>query len=386
VTVLLFDFADVTHAKGSTLEYYAGIVREMNASYYRQSYGKMWIVGGEIYGWYSTSLRLSELKVTTWYIQYADADKLERLATQKAGELHISGYVFAVFAGPVWAWATGHPSFLSVVGETRWDKSGFLHEFGHNLGLPDLYNYENLNAEPVGQWDLMDQGEEELSAWSRVKLGWIAADSVVTIDTSRTHALATVLVSPLDEPNGIRELRVQVYGTNAFFLAENRQGTETGPAGYGRIRLIIYYIQGSIESGKGSIVVMANLSLEGNAVYVGAKADFAFVLLNVQPDGLKIQITTKTNGEIAQRTVESLRSANVSVVTAWGDNRLEGFSEAQRELNKAWEAYENADFDSATSLAGKATELAQLAKVPQSYTQFEELRPNLAAQLLRRNA
>jgi hypothetical protein len=292
--------------------------------------------------------------------------------------------VFAVFAGNVWAWAVGIPSFLSVVGETLWDKPTFMHEFGHNLGLPDLYNYENLNAEPVGSWDLMDQGEEELSSWSRIKLGWIAADSVKTTDTSLIHTPVSVLVSPLNEPNGIRQLKVQVYGANAFYLVENRQGGSTVPSStYGTIRLIIYYIQGSIESGKGSIVFESTLSRDdGKFVYTAERTDLALVLLDVRPDGvIKVQAMTKQNGEMVQRTVESLRSANISVVGAWGDNRVEGFSEAQRDLNKAWEAYENADFDSARSLAGKARELAQLATVPRSYSQFQELRPNLAARL-----
>jgi hypothetical protein len=146
VSVLLFDFADVTHDTGSTPEYYSRIVKDMNASFYRQSYEKMWIVGGEVYGWYNTNLRLSELQVTTWHVDWTDAGKLENVAKTKAGSLHVSGYVFAVFAGPVWGWATGIPSTLTVIGEGvheggwRWGLDTFMHEFGHNLGLPDLYN------------------------------------------------------------------------------------------------------------------------------------------------------------------------------------------------------------------------------------------------------
>jgi hypothetical protein len=40
----------------------------------------MWIVGGEIYGWYDTTLELHSLKLTTWYMDWADADKLEAVA------------------------------------------------------------------------------------------------------------------------------------------------------------------------------------------------------------------------------------------------------------------------------------------------------------------
>ncbi|MCJ7768662.1 hypothetical protein MUP79_09770 [Candidatus Bathyarchaeota archaeon] len=382
VTVLLFDFQDVKHTR--TIDYYSNIVKDMNASYYRQSYGKMWIVGGEVYGWYNTSLRLGSLRVTEWHMDRADQQKLENLATTKAGSLHVLGYVFAVFAGPVWGWATGYPSTLTILGETGWHSAlrTFLHEFGHNLGLPDLYNYENLDAEPVGEWDLMDRGDEELSAWSRVKLGWITSDSVKATDTARVHSSVTVLVSPLNDATGIRELKVRVYAANAFYLAENRQSTNTGPGRGDTFRLIIYYIQGSIESGKGSIVFKATLSRLGDLVYIADKADFAFVLLNEQPDDiLKVQITTRANGEKAQKTARSLTSANSSVSSAWNDNRVQGFPGAQLKLSEAWQAYEAEDFDSAKALAEEAGQLANACVVPSSYNQFVDLRSTVMERL-----
>ena len=389
VSVLLFDFADVTHDAGSTPEYYSRIVKDMNASFYRQSYDKMWIVGGEVYGWYATTLKLSSLRVTTWYIDWTDADKLKAVAKTKAGQLGVAGdYVFAVFAGDVWAWATGVTSTLTVIGEGaheggwRWGLDTFMHEFGHNLGLPDLYNYEKLTAEPVGKWDLMDRGDEELSAWSRVKLGWITTDSVKATDTARVHSPVTVLVSPLNDASGIRQLKVQVYAANAFFLAENRQGTSTEPSRVGTIRLVIYYIQGSIESGKGSIVFKAILSRLGDLVYIADKADFAFVLLNEQPDDiLKVQITTRANGENAQKTGQSLTSANASLDSAWNDNRVQGFAEAQLKLTEAWQAYEAGDFDSANALAEQAKQLASACVVPSSYNQYLDLRPTVMERL-----
>ena len=60
----------------------------------------------------------------------------------------------------------------------------FCHEFGHQLGLPDLYNTSS-GASTVGKWCLMDYGiwsgpsdnqgsqPAHLSAWCKFKLGWI---------------------------------------------------------------------------------------------------------------------------------------------------------------------------------------------------------------------
>lgn len=53
--------------------------------------------------------------------------------------------------------------------------STFIHEFGHSLGLPDLYARTSSNS--TGGWDAMsstaDPSPQNLSAWSRLMLGWL---------------------------------------------------------------------------------------------------------------------------------------------------------------------------------------------------------------------
>jgi tetratricopeptide (TPR) repeat protein len=375
--VLLFDFADVTHGSSSTPEYYSGIVRAMNASFYRQSYEKMWIVGGEVYGWYKTSLSLGDLKVTTWYIDWTDAQKLETLAKRKAQDLHVSGIVFGVFAGPVWAWATGFPSALTIIGDGvhegswTWGLNGFMHEFGHNLGLPDLYNYEKLKAEPVGEWDLMDRGEEELSAYSRIKLGWLPRDSVTTIDSRRD---LTVLINSLDSPNGMRALKVQLYASNSYYLVEARRKTDG-------LHLVVYYIKGVIESGKGSIVIETVLGASDKPVFVGNRIVCALIVLDAQPDELKIQLAREVQGKKAQEAFDALQSADESIASAWSSNRVQGLQDAKEELSKAWDSFHKGDFAAAKDFAEKASQLAESATTPQSYSQASELRQKLRPQM-----
>ena len=56
----------------------------------------------------------------------------------------------------------------------------WCHEFGHELGLPDLYDYDN-SSEGIGNWGLMGSGSWAnngetpvyLAAWSRYELEWI---------------------------------------------------------------------------------------------------------------------------------------------------------------------------------------------------------------------
>jgi len=45
------------------------------------------------------------------------------------------------------------------------------HEFGHMMGLPDLYDY-TFTSWGVGNWSLMGKGEVYMDPWSRMKLGW----------------------------------------------------------------------------------------------------------------------------------------------------------------------------------------------------------------------
>lgn len=64
----------------------------------------------------------------------------------------------------------------------------FTHEFGHVLGLPDLYNTDNTgDYNTPGNWSLMDNGSYNngsrtpcnLSSFERYSLGWLAPSEIV---------------------------------------------------------------------------------------------------------------------------------------------------------------------------------------------------------------
>ncbi|MEN8207872.1 MAG: M6 family metalloprotease domain-containing protein [Candidatus Fermentibacteria bacterium] len=94
------------------------------------------------------------------------------------------------------------------------------HEFGHQLGLPDLYDTFTGHV-GIGGWDLMGYGQwlmsgywpASLSAWSRIYLGWNTAVEV----TDGTHELRwdeTILKIPLN--------------SSEYLLVENRQRDPDG--------------------------------------------------------------------------------------------------------------------------------------------------------------
>ena len=121
----------------------------------------------------------------------------------------------------------------------------FCHEFGHNLGLPDLYDTDDSNggSEGLGNWCMMAGGPwvggeiypADFSAWTKLELGW---QTPVNINPS-TPGSYTLKAFDSGQSD---ILKVNITGVpNEYFLLENRQksGLDTMIPGSG---LAIYHI------------------------------------------------------------------------------------------------------------------------------------------------
>jgi len=101
----------------------------------------------------------------------------------------------------------------------------FAHEFGHDLGLPDLYNTTRGGGSVVGNWSLMAHGNwldngttpAHLDPWSKIQLGWL---SPIVVE----HYLVTT-VDQTESNSGNRVYRLDIHGTQQYFLIENREKT-----------------------------------------------------------------------------------------------------------------------------------------------------------------
>jgi len=103
------------------------------------------------------------------------------------------------------------------------------HEFGHALGLPDLYDTRGP-TEGSGQWGLMGSGNftspkspARMEAWSLSELGWV---SLRILTTTGTYNFGAAPVSDT-------AFYVNVQGTNTrneYFLLENRQASQADTA------------------------------------------------------------------------------------------------------------------------------------------------------------
>ena len=110
----------------------------------------------------------------------------------------------------------------------------YAHEFGHILGLPDLYDRTDAgegpdfeDSEGIGEWCLMATGSwggdgahsekpSHLSAWCKIQMGWITPtlltqnSSLLNIQQAETNAVAFMVWE-------------DGYRWSRYFLVENRQ-------------------------------------------------------------------------------------------------------------------------------------------------------------------
>ncbi len=177
-----------------------------------------------------------------------------------SGDGGVQAYVYTT-EPEKWAGNAPHtaPNQLMTIGT-------FCHEFGHVLGLPDLYDTRDDPAasEGIGEWDVMGSGSfnhalgeslgmrpAHMSAWSKQTLGWVSP-TVLFSDQ------AAVSIPAVETGGPVYRLWTDGDNTGEYFLIENRQ-----PIGFdaGLVRrsveidhqpahgLVIYHLDDSVMGG-----------------------------------------------------------------------------------------------------------------------------------------
>lgn len=160
--------------------------------------------------------------------------------------------VGAVYADGVWI------NTYTIQPEEYWQSISsigiFAHEYGHALGLPDLYDTDD-SSEGVGNWCLMGGGNwnrtntsgdspAHMSAWCKSFMGWVNPTLVRGGYAGRPFlatAYAGDVVQLLPNPNGPSDWDRWGGGEGEYFLVENRYkaGFDAGLPGSG---LAIWHI------------------------------------------------------------------------------------------------------------------------------------------------
>lgn len=298
IIVILVEFTDFGHqvsntqAKFQTLMFSTTPGESSLHNYYDEaSYGDLSVVGNSS-AWYTVSNPMSEYgadsfsgtddangpvyRLVTDAVLLADADIdfseydndgdgiVDHLAVVHAGQ----GQESSPNTNTIWShrWAVvdadmsapGNQELMvdgvQVYWYTMQSESSpmgvFAHEFGHDLGLIDLYDTES-DSEGIGPWGLMGQGAwlgspagsepAHPCAWSKIELGWavpfevltpLVAEDIPQIETSRAVYKLPIADTPAGEE---------------YFLIENRQriGFDSALPGSG---LLIWHVDESVDS------------------------------------------------------------------------------------------------------------------------------------------
>ncbi|MEW6686118.1 MAG: FG-GAP-like repeat-containing protein [Candidatus Edwardsbacteria bacterium] len=119
------------------------------------------------------------------------------------------------------------PETASSHGITFGLQGSLAHEFGHQIGLPDLYDISYWSVGSTGEWCLMGLGNFGLngfvpshpSAWCKYYLGWIEP-KVVNPGAGGLNVAIRWIES--DDTAGIRMVKVPI-NSHEYFLIENRR-------------------------------------------------------------------------------------------------------------------------------------------------------------------
>ncbi|MEK7989970.1 MAG: M6 family metalloprotease domain-containing protein, partial [Thiotrichaceae bacterium] len=135
----------------------------------------------------------------------------------------------------------------------------FAHEFGHVLGLPDLYDTDGPSG-GVGNWELMASGSwngtkragdtpANLSAWSKIKLGWVTPTQVTSLLPDE----------PIESVATSGDIYRFLSGTE-YYLIENRlrAGFDTGLPASG---LAIWHIDDTKGSNTAECIPPTNCAM-----------------------------------------------------------------------------------------------------------------------------
>ncbi len=100
---------------------------------------------------------------------------------------------------------------------------GMVHEFGHDIGLPDLYDRDD-SSHGVGAWCTMASGSwlgkgdvpAHISAWGKIKMGWLRP-------TIMSRSQARVEIPAAETTPFAIKIPIGRIDSPEYFLVENRQ-------------------------------------------------------------------------------------------------------------------------------------------------------------------
>ena len=379
--VILVRFTDVANTK-SRAEIDNMVFNLMDNYYRAVSFSKTSITGTSTATWYLLQNAMSYYLTNRWWL-IRDAVALADWEV----DFRLYSHIIVVHAGNDSA-STGKPGDIkschyaglsivtndgifvtggSIVAET--DPVGvFAHEYAHDFGVPDLYNYGKSGDDDfVGKWCLMAAGDwngnppgtspAHFMSWCKIRLGWTPLASVRTISAGSV----TVALDPLEVGTAGTQAIKAMLPNGTYYLVENRQqtGFDSALPGQG---VLVSYVDENLGTGQGIVKVKTSSTLNNAALQTGQafqdlpnrlsiivssatsssyqiKATYGHILtvatgysnVTLKVDGIEYRTDQNGNAQIVvsadQHTVEAVTPTLSGIgtryiFTGWGDGSL----------------------------------------------------------------
>ncbi len=194
------------------------------------------------------------------------------------------------------------------------------HEFGHDLGLPDLYDTDQSSI-GAGVWDIMATGSwnglpkgtspAHPGAWCKAQLGWV---EVIEI----TRPSYSMNIPEIETFNVTFKLQIGSSGSGEYFLVENRERVgsyDTSLPGQG---LLIWHIDESVSDNDNDMHRMVDLE-EADHASSGDSPDDAADAWADDQDGFTPDSVPNSNGYANIKTGWKVRQISVAGATMTAD-------------------------------------------------------------------
>ncbi len=287
--VMLFvDFPNL-HASGSTSALYDRLVPRSRSWFNEVSYGRVQLDVTAVDRWYRMPHSVGSYDLAdgiSWEEHYdymrdaiaaADADvdfsryEVVYVTAAKGTPIDRSPAFHAYQGSGIRVDGTeiraGSTFFEDTHSDARYAANVLIHETGHVLGLPDLYDVPNPNFWSAfrfaGSWDMMSWNEPggHFLAWEKWKLGWLEPSELTCLDEP---GQLTTTITPLARPGGLKAIVVKTGLSSAFVIeARRRIGEDTRLCETG---VLIYSVDASVRTGYGPVRVHPAQRDSGGAV------------------------------------------------------------------------------------------------------------------------
>jgi len=278
--VMLFvDFSDL-HASESTSALYNQLVPRSRAWYNEVSYGRARLDVTPVNHWVRMPRSLGSYGLRDGISWPEHHDYLaDAIGAADAG-VDFSAYQVVYVVAPKGTLVERSPAFQAYPGsgiqadgteirygatffddtksDARYGANVLIHETGHILGLPDLYDVPHPTYWSLfryaGGWDMMswnDPGGHFL-AWEKWKLGWLDASQLTCLTGPGE---LTTTITPIERAGGLKAIVVPTGLSSAYVMeARRRIGQDGWVCNSG---VLIYSVDASVRTGLGPVHVRA---------------------------------------------------------------------------------------------------------------------------------